>query len=145
MKHYFLLMALLSCIVITTGTAQKDTYKHLKKDTKITIKGTSTLHDWTVKAGTVTNLPEKITLNKLKDFSFKVKVASLDGGRGASMNKKIYKALKSKQHPYIIYKQKGKAKIKKTEKAGVVQLVSKGVVEIAGVKKTIFYKSKRNI
>lgn len=74
---------------------------------KVSVKGNSTLHEWEAVASEVLDYPTEFTLdlsgNSLKTFGLKVGVESLDGGRGASMNKKINKALVAVEHPYIIF------------------------------------------
>jgi len=98
---------------------------------KVSVKGNSTLHEWEAVASEIIDHPtEIITDLKVKsgfeDFGFKVGVASLDGGRGASMNKKIKKALIATTHPYIIF---ASAEVELLDESVVK---SKGALEIAG-------------
>ena len=103
----------------------------------ITVTGTSTLHGWTVTANEVKEVPINLKLsgeneNTIENFNFEVTVNSLDGGRGASMNKKIIAALKGTEHPVISYQQNNLAIIMTSELSGK-QLTSKGKMNIAGV------------
>jgi len=104
----------------------------------ISITGTSTLHDWTVEANEVADFPESLSIDEgqnivIDDFSFSVVVASLDGGRGASMNKKINTALLSETEPNIIFDQTESLTID----ADSTNFISKGTLEIAGVSKDV--------
>jgi polyisoprenoid-binding protein YceI len=77
----------------------------------LSIVGSSSLHDWTVNAGEVNNLPLEMTLNDktidLKAVEISIPIATLDGGRGATMNGKIQKALLATEHPNVIFKLDG--------------------------------------
>ena len=84
------------------------TYMLAEDGVKVSVKGASTLHDWEAVASEVIYQPTEIKLvpgldNGFENLSFKVGVESLDGGRGASMNKKIRKALISSENPYIVF------------------------------------------
>lgn len=102
------------------------------------VSGSSTLHNWKATVGKVTGYPASITLgeNGIGSFSFKAEVESMDGGRGSTMNGKIYKALKSETHPQITFSQEGNAVIKALPD-GQFQLTSTGKLSMAGVEKTI--------
>lgn len=106
----------------------------------VNIIGTSTLHDWKVQAGEVADFPSMIALEleegtTIDSFGFSVKVMSLDGGRGASMNGKIQKALQAATNPTIQYQQTEVATLVKKE--GVWMLISNGVLSMAGAEKEI--------
>lgn len=82
--------------------------------TKMTVSGTSTLHDWTSKVTIVkgfVELDEKFAKNgKVKQgeiielVSLEIPVKSIISPRGATMDKKTYDALKSEEHPNITFK-----------------------------------------
>jgi len=108
---------------------------------KISVHGTSTLHEWTAKAQKVSDYPEKIKLDpvvgsQIEGFGFSVGSKSLDGGRGSSMNNKISKALLADTHEQITYVQKGSAEVMAKED-GSMYLISNGVLTLAGVEKEI--------
>lgn len=110
----------------------------------ISIKGSSSLHDWAAKCGEIVDYPEQITLDPansgtIPSFGFKVAVASMDGGRGASMNNKIYKALHSKEHPYVNFTQNEPATYQ-VDATGKLNLNSIGTVEIAGQSRSVSVK-----
>lgn len=107
----------------------------------ISVSGTSTLHAWTATASTVVDFPQVMELNlsaaeQIDSFAFTVVVASLDGGRGASMNSKIKKALLADQHPTISYQQTSSATLLKQETGGFT-LSSTGSLSIAGTSKEV--------
>lgn len=76
----------------------------LSPDSKIEIKGTSTLHDWTCEAkdfnGSVQLLDETSGLF-FQNIDLTFSVDSINGGKGKAMDKKIRKALKSNEFPFI--------------------------------------------
>jgi len=101
---------------------------------KVSVKGSSTLHDWEAVASEISEYPTSVTTDlssssAFENFGFKVTVKSLDGGRGASMNKKIRKALHSTEQPYIIYKSTH-VTLELVDEGQVLK--SKGIVSIAG-------------
>lgn len=76
----------------------------------LSITGSSTLHEWTVQAGEVNNLPQLMNINDnkidLEAVDISIPVNTLDGGRGATMNNKIQKALLATEHPSVIFQLK---------------------------------------
>lgn len=125
-----------------TALSQVQTWQ-LDKDfaPQITITGTSTLHDWEVTCSGVDGVPQTLVFDKsnpgIDNFGFKVPVGSMDGGRGASMNDKIYAAFKSSQNPYIVYQQTQRATIISGNEPASYSLSSQGVISLAGQKKDI--------
>ncbi len=140
-SKYFILSSLL--FFFSQGIAQSSSLRSTKTDmAKISITGTSTLHEWKVSAGEISGLPEHLALElkegtSIDHFSFKIKVSSLDGGRGAAMNKKIRNALKATKHPDIIYTQTLPAKIQNLQSDNHFTLTSTGLLQIAGVTKEV--------
>lgn len=130
MKNLFLLIFSICCLSATAqSTYTVDTIP------TISIKGTSTLHDWTVQAGAVADYPTNLTLEiadgaTIDSFSFSVPVANLDGGRGPSMNAKIQKAFVMETNPTINYRQNGVATITTGN-----TITSSGILKMAGVAK----------
>lgn len=102
------ILSLLS-ILLTCGFLQGQEITYQFEKVEVSITGTSTLHDWTVTASEVIEYPTNLVLTEvggeISDFSFKVSVASMDGGRGPSMNDKIKKALLAKKHPHVSFEQ----------------------------------------
>lgn len=103
----------------------------------VSIDGASTLHAWKVEAPDVSGYPEVINFDAtgegtIEEFGFQVAVATMDGGRGSSMNNKIYKALKSDAHPQVSYRQDESATY-----AADGTMTSTGTLEMAGVSKSV--------
>lgn len=122
-------------IMTDTLTAQEVTYSYATSE--VSIDGASTLHAWKVEAPDVSGYPEEINFNAMgegtiEDFGFQVAVATMDGGRGSSMNNKIYKALKSDAHPQVSYKQEEGAAY-----GSDGSMTSTGTLEMAGVSKSV--------
>lgn len=131
------------CFAIFVQYAGTQTKYVIDKDNpiKISVHGTSTLHEWTATAHKISDYPDQMELSleagaEVDDFQFSVVSTSLDGGRGSSMNNKIQKALLADTHKQIMYKQNGKAQIL-TNEDGQFYLVSKGILTLAGVEKEI--------
>lgn len=107
-----------------------------KDGVKISVKGSSTLHDWEAVASEVSDYPKELSaINSgainFEAFGFNVLVESLDGGRGASMNKKITKALLAADHPNIIFD--ASEITLHTEESDVPNVIkSKGQLQLAG-------------
>ena len=140
MKNLFLLLFTLSWL----ATTAQSTYT-IDTIPSISIKGNSTLHDWTVQAGSVADYPTTLAIDMvdggiIDSFSFTVPVANLDGGRGPSMNAKIKTAFEAATNPTISYQQIGPAVIKIEE--AVNTITSTGILTMAGMEKEIEVKLK---
>ena len=130
------LRILLCVLLIFVGSLGVSQESYSIGEISIWITGTSTLHDWNVTAEDVSNYPDQLSITDaesidIKDFSFQVAVESMDGGRGATMNKKIYTALKSEAHPYVVFDHSGPSSLSKSsdnELNGQAQ----GVINIGG-------------
>ncbi|WP_026809866.1 YceI family protein [Arenibacter latericius] len=94
-------LSLLALMLVTFMGFSQEKYI-LSEDSELTITGTSTLHDWTVKAGSMNGV---LTYgDELVDVEFQVDASEIKSERGAAMNKKMHGALKAEQHPKIIFK-----------------------------------------
>ncbi len=80
----------------------QETYT-LSDESSLTIDGTSTLHDWTVTANTMTGTAKKEGAAP-KEIDFEVVVADIISERGATMDKKMHDALKKEENPKVIFK-----------------------------------------
>jgi len=110
------------------GTAQ-DTYK-LSSDSKLTIDGTSTVHDWTVTANSMQgNLKADGALPK--EIDFQVDVADIKSERGATMDKKMHDALKKEEHPKVLFV------LKEVKEQNIIS----GTLTIAGNSKDVAIES----
>jgi len=97
------------------------------------INGTSTLHDWIATAGNMKgSLEAKAQANhimKISSTKITIPVSSLKSGKEA-MDKNMYKALKSENHPEITYQLKGN-----TVHNGSITV--KGELTVSGVTKMV--------
>ncbi|MEO9892845.1 YceI family protein [Aurantibacter sp.] len=92
------------CIVAMMSGFAQDSYT-LSSDSKLTIDGTSTVHDWTVTANTLKGALSA-DANQLKTIDFQVAVADIKSERGATMDKKMHAALQKESHPQVVFKLK---------------------------------------
>ena len=115
---------------------------------EVHITGTSTLHDWKADCPGLTGIPETLQItdkNTIDAFAFKIPVDSMDGGRGATMNKKIHAAFKSTENPFIDYKQTEPAVLSEMPESGDFNFSSKGILSMAGKDKPITVSGKGTI
>lgn len=74
---------------------------------KLSVSGTSSLHDWECKVenqnGSLTAVIENGKITAIKDFRFQFKAKALKSGKGG-MDKKMYTALKEEDYPEISYR-----------------------------------------
>lgn len=146
-KNKIVVAYLLSWFIIPIIYTQSNNYKLVDSLTTVSITGTSTIHQWTVTTKEYKDITSSLNIDlmggdSLENFSFNVVAASLDGGRGPAMNKKIKTALKVSQYPLISYHQIAATEIEKGEKAGHYNLNPFGKLTIAGVEKSIFVEVK---
>jgi len=137
-------MSLFLVILYTSGIAQAIKY-NVTDETTMTVSGTSTLHDWTSTVNEVKGFVE-VSEDFCKDGKVKkgdvinlvniiVTVDSIISPRGATMDKKTYNALKSKEHPEIIFKLQD-GKISATN-GSTFTVDASGDLAIAGVTKQV--------
>lgn len=104
-------LALLLVLVAVPGlTFSQSTFNVLKEST-MTVSGTSTIHSWTSEVETIEGVIElkdgfakkgKLKNAKaIKSVKILIPVTSIKSPRGATMDGKTYKALKSEQYPNI--------------------------------------------
>lgn len=132
-------------LLLATGAVQSQNQSFQidpEKPVAITVDGGSTLHDWTVTCQKVVDHPSQLNLTlkeggAIESFGFSVEVKGMESGRGSIMNNKTYDALKAEEHPYIKYTQNSPAKISKVGPDGAFSLVSKGLLQMAGVQKEV--------
>lgn len=113
----------------------------LDPESSISIEGTSTFHDWKATVGEFSgSLSLSKPFNAAKDKKMSVEkvdlafqAESIDGGRGAAMNKKIKGALKSSEHPAITFSIAESQVLKLTE--GKLEVA--GALQMAGVTKEV--------
>lgn len=130
MKNIVLLFLFLGFSIIAMA---QDSYS-LSPESKLTIDGTSTVHDWTVTASTMNGVL-KAEGNTPKEIDFEVMVSDIESERGATMDKKMHAALQKESHPKVMFALK--------EVKGESTLV--GVLTIAGKQKDVKIPGKISI
>ncbi|HUH47868.1 MAG TPA: YceI family protein [Arenibacter sp.] len=128
MGNRFFLVTFLCTVLI--GYSQ-ETYT-LSEGSLLTISGTSTVHNWTVKANNIQGAMSY--MDDIKDVRLQVPVADIKSERGAAMDKKMHGALKVEQHPEVSFSFQ--------EIARGDGLSIKGKLRIAGVEKSVDLKSE---
>ncbi|UII19559.1 YceI family protein [Fulvivirga ligni] len=126
--------------LISTVSLYAQEYSVDAKNSKLEVFGTSTLHDWELKAETISGSAKLTTGDKLEiqSLSFKVKGESLKSGK-ESMEKDIYEALKTDDHPYITFQ------FKTAKSVSASDLTATGTLEIAGVSKSMSIPVKYSV
>ena len=94
-----LFVALGSVLMAQSGTL---------KNTKISVRGTSTMHDWrsevTKAQGTAKMVKENDQLVSIEDLFISINVEDVKSDKGSIMDKNTYKALNSDKFPKILIK-----------------------------------------
>ena len=108
----------------------------------ITVTGTSTLSDWTVKMEKIGGQPAvlkglKDSATVIESFYFFASVDDMDGGRGSSMNDKIKSALNSTEFPLVEYRQTEPATVSPNVPDRSLRILSSGNLTVAGASKPI--------
>lgn len=144
MKHYFNLssntrsrvfytLAFL-CLLLSSSFAQE---AYTIQKASVVVSGTSTLHDWEMKADgftcTSSFLIENNKVLQVKSLSLSIPVQTLKSGKGA-MDKNAYSALKVDAHKQITYT------ITSAKVVGA-KILTMGNLTIAGVTKPIEIES----
>ncbi|MEZ4830108.1 MAG: YceI family protein [Bacteroidia bacterium] len=120
-------------------------------ETAIFVTGTSTLHDWKATVGKVSG---HITLDKaftkkaspakgstISEGTVSFEVKSMDGGRGAVMNDKIFNAFDAEKNPNIIFTL-SKAVVSAVEADGTFTVDISGNLTMAGQTKPVTFPMK---
>lgn len=96
------------------------------------VRGTSTIHDWEMVSnnatGTAKLLVEDSNLISINSLNVTMPIHSLKSGKGG-MDTNAYKALKSNEHPFIVFELTG------IEKISEHQLNATGTLAISGAKR----------
>lgn len=147
MKRLYLLK-LLMLVMVLSAQAQQLSFA-VSEGSTMNIAGTSTLQDWSCEvteiAGTI-SLSEKLHKKGLKAgdkidaVTVSVPVLSIKSPRGATMEQKIYNALKSESSPNITFKLTAN-EVLKAEKDGFT-VEATGNLEIAGKTKPVTLQVK---
>ncbi len=114
-----------------------------KSNTKLSIDGTSTVHDWTIEAeqfdGKADVKIENNALQTINSLSFNIPVKSLKSGKSA-MDDNTYEALKAEDHPVIKYQFRSMDNVEVS--GNITTMDTKGLLTIGGVSKIVNMKVK---
>jgi len=145
MKKAFLLSGFI--ILFIAGASGQIAFK-VGEESTMSITGTSTIHDWTSTVKEIKGtyvFKENVTDNKIPKSGsivdqviMEIPVLSIESPRGTTMDNKTYNALKSEEHPNIIFKvTEDKIKNASGTNPETFQLDVSGSLTIAGHTKTI--------
>ncbi|WP_162627991.1 YceI family protein [Arcticibacterium luteifluviistationis] len=141
MKKNITALSLIVLIGLTNICYAQAIY-HVQKNSSedIRLKGTSTLHDWEMKAGSVSGEAQfifkkstEIALTSIKFLSFDLRVKDLKSDN-KGLDKNAYEALKADKYEEIGYKL---SSVKISEEKGGFLLKTNGKLSVAGVTKDI--------
>jgi polyisoprenoid-binding protein YceI len=108
------------------------------KTVKLTVNGTSSLHDWESDVTKVewrgSFLVESSEVKEVANVTVKIPVTSIKSTKGKIMDNKTYDAFKSEKYPYIIFKM-NKSQI--TGGNGTQTIKTEGALTMAGKTKQV--------
>jgi len=132
-------ISLLTLVLLVAAATQAYADKYGDKSHKMMINGTSTLHDW---VAPLNNMKARADfsvvgseLTGLTSFWVECDVMSIKSEKGESMDEKIYEALKSEDHPKIVYNLSSVKSL--TKKGSDFVLETVGTLKVAGKTVTI--------
>jgi polyisoprenoid-binding protein YceI len=109
-----------------------------ESNTKLSIDGTSSVHDWTIEAEQFTGKAdvniENNALQGINSLSFDIPVKGLKSGK-SSMDDNTYEALKEEDHPVIKYEFRSMDNVKVD--GNTTTMSTKGALTIGGVTKIV--------
>ncbi len=127
LKFYILVISAL--FIFAIGARAQNVYKLQSENSKLVVAGTSTVHDWEVKAtkfnAEISIEVDQNTVSQVSEVLFTASAESLESGKGI-MDRKMQEALKTNKHPEIKFSLKEKEVIN-GEKATIA-----GMLTIAG-------------
>lgn len=145
MRSFIFLCVLGSILVSFTMTSELSSISYnIDKSSKITIEGTSNVHDWVAHVNMVTGDVEfgvsDDGLIRINECNVNIDVKSIKSEKGSIMDNKMFKALKGKEHPTITFKLKSIGSMEKTSNGFKSKVY--GYLTIAGATKVIGFDVK---
>jgi polyisoprenoid-binding protein YceI len=129
---YSLLLLLMAAFSVVSAQAQH--HFTVQDNSKLSVAGTSTLHDWesdaTKLSGTAHFVLNDRNITAIEDLTLTVGVKSIESGK-SGMDKKTYDALNANKYPNITYT------FKDLKSVSGNKVTAAGTLEIAGKKKTV--------
>jgi hypothetical protein len=109
------------------------------EEISITVKGTSTLHDWEMESNkaeseTVFSLNEKGQPEHLESVAFKLNKGTLKSDK-SGLDRRAYEAMNAKRHPEIIFRTTGGGAVK--QNGDNFNVTTSGDLTIAGVTRRV--------
>lgn len=149
MKRSNLLVTIIATAgLLISSTVQAQNVYNLLPESTMQITGTSTIHDWEVDveemninvtlAGDLETGVVPSSVDFIQSLTLTVPVEKLESGKGG-MNKKIYGALKEKDHPTITYRFTGGEIEADSSNEGAFTVNATGDLTIAGVTNTVTF------
>lgn len=160
-RYTALTIFLINFLLICTGgnafaEISKEIYSWKTGEVKITIDGTSTLHDWTMEGNKIidhieyTSTPHSIddfkavSTDNIKTFKVEIPIGSLDSD-SSTMTSIAREALKEEDHPHITFTLDSIAPSAEEQEADKVSYDANGKLSIAGVTKDCPLKVSVNL
>jgi hypothetical protein len=148
-QNLFRVVLLLINLVVILPLSAQDRY-NMSTGSSIEISGTSTLSDWIVSSKqvsgemTFTASREKGKASGMQSGTIRqataiLEVVSIKSEKGETMDNKLYKALKSDQHPRITFVLTNPVRV-----SGAAEVSASGHVEVAGVSRPMTFDLKLN-
>lgn len=135
--RYFMLLAA-GMILTAPGNINAQSVKANTFSSKITIMGTSTIHDWESKTEQITGEFEMNNASEIQSLTVKIPVVSIKSGEKL-MDKKTYEAFNSEKFPVITFLLTEPTTPIVTNSD--VQITLTGNLIVSGVTKKITFKS----
>lgn len=142
MKAQYLLIVTVGLLFIHINNIQAQAFK--LKNYKITVQGTSTLHEWESVVEKVETKGSYSIINNalsdIKDVVVRIPVVSIKSTKGRMMDSKTYEAFNYEKHPDIVFTLQTR---KISAESSTVDM--KGFLTMAGVTKPIDLKATYKI
>jgi polyisoprenoid-binding protein YceI len=121
-------------------TQSKADFSLLESESRVWVKGGSTLHDWTSEATKFNIEPKSFSFlsgSMIEALYFSAEVAGMVSGRGSIMDKKTFNAFDGEKNPLIEFTLQKTGKIMEGDEDAIFELGLTGLLKMAGVSKEI--------